>query len=913
MEENFRSQMDASDNVSYYTGGRRASGGGASSGGYAAARRASAGGMSGGGPNPSNGPPLGRATTWDPNAQRDQQQQPHDEFSREQLLEHIINPYIEEDSPAALALRANAEVHIGKMSKVARSINAQALRRVVKRASMRNHFGKVRGKPPRVPPPSQMRDTAPDDAADMYGIEEGDYEEDEDGKYPGSGEFGHLSSSEERMDSKDSGLSKPESPSLSKVDSNDASIEKTQRKSKGKRSSREPASPKSRGKAEVKVSPAASNHDHLYNSMNAMKRSQPSMKQFAPDQDAKDIPDEVVDGTMEAGRKVMKSVDPHDILKLTRWRRKKIKGKQKKERKSYVKGKVIDGQHELYAQSIAVMLGVRTSIARTNGLITAEGHKKRWLVDEDFLKTEKYEFRPDGSEHTPPHQLSHTFKFKDYAPVVFAYLRRLFGINEFDFLLSVCGNANFIEFISNAKSGQFFFYSSDGKYMVKTMTTAESKFLRRILPDYFKHCCSNPNTMIAKFCGMYRVKLYHLRRNVKFVIMESVFFTDKPLQEFYDLKGSIHGRDASPGDQVLKDNDLRARLPDGALALAPELRDRVRRQLIRDCNFLQKKAIMDYSMLVGIHHIPPKSKDMDGSARMTSRASARRPSLARRPLASSGSSDNQSVSESNNNSSSGLSVSFSQKHNENIRRSIHEMQDNLGPPIAMFDDILDEDDSSYLEGSDNRPSRPGAAPAHIITTNNDIETKKAQTIEQIYWPFHRLHDIHGHRRMIPGPCFHCKSVPCQCKEDNQILKGYGIPNFVAPLSDRKDGGFMMDTNGLDMPMKYHNARTGEQLYEGKIFYLGVIDILQEYNSRKVVESRYRMLQGMDALEASCVAPRDYAARFVKFFDMYSIRVGKSARGVLSNFKKSTRTSAVYRATQLENELGSDVAAKLKNG
>ena len=34
-------------------------------------------------------------------------------------------------------------------------------------------------------------------------------------------------------------------------------------------------------------------------------------------------------------------------------------------------------------------------------------------------------------------------------------------------------------FQSNAKSGQFFFYSKDGKYMIKTMTNAESKFLRR--------------------------------------------------------------------------------------------------------------------------------------------------------------------------------------------------------------------------------------------------------------------------------------------------------------------------------------------------------------------------------------------------------------------------------------------------
>lgn len=51
-----------------------------------------------------------------------------------------------------------------------------------------------------------------------------------------------------------------------------------------------------------------------------------------------------------------------------------------------------------------------------------------------------------GGQITPPHQLNHTFKFKDYSPHAFAYLRRMFGINEYEFLLSVCGNANYIEF-----------------------------------------------------------------------------------------------------------------------------------------------------------------------------------------------------------------------------------------------------------------------------------------------------------------------------------------------------------------------------------------------------------------------------------------------------------------------------------
>jgi Phosphatidylinositol-4-phosphate 5-Kinase len=151
----------------------------------------------------------------------------------------------------------------------------------------------------------------------------------------------------------------------------------------------------------------------------------------------------------------------------------------------------------------------------------------------------------------------------------------MFGVNEFDFLLSVCGNTNFIEFISNAKSGQFFFYSSDGKYMVKTMTNVESKFLRRILPHYFRHCSQNPNTMMTKFLGMYRVKLYHLRRNVKFIIMNSVYYTDKVLQSFYDLKGSVTGRDSKPGQDVKKDNDLRQGLPESSLALPPDVRSRI--------------------------------------------------------------------------------------------------------------------------------------------------------------------------------------------------------------------------------------------------------------------------------------------------------------------------------------------------
>jgi 1-phosphatidylinositol-4-phosphate 5-kinase len=505
---------------------------------------------------------------------------------------------------------------------------------------------------------------------------------------------------------------------------------------------------------------------------------------------------------------VLRSVDPYDLLRAVRWKKKKTGLLKKK--KSYVKGKVIDGEHELYTLSIAVMIGVRTSISRTNTeLNSLNPPLKRWVNPADFRTTEKYEFHPRGGDGPllPPHQLAHTFKFKDYSPVVFAYLRRMYGVNEFDFLLSVCGNANFIEFISNAKSGQFFFYSSDGRYMIKTMTNAESKFLRHILPEYFKHCCENPNTLVTRFFGMYRVKLYHLRRNVKFVIMNSVYYTDKNLQTFYDLKGSSIGRDAKPGHAVLKDNDLRRSLPENAIALRQPQRVHMREQLVADCTFLTKMEVMDYSMLVGVHYVPP----FEGRTSLTYRKSGGtgRGYGALRIRKTTAGSSNVYTDDSEATSNEGESISVQQQtlpqtSGPSCSMTLPHLLDHPVPIDApsphptvskspprppslseqnrawsegkttspsmvstnttrsplrpnavngqsrsrsdtwrmanLMEDGLEDDDNSYLLGS---PSRQTCAAAKV---NAETERKKQATVEKLFWPFHNLYDIHGHRR-----------------------------------------------------------------------------------------------------------------------------------------------------------------------
>ncbi|GMH79783.1 hypothetical protein TL16_g08272, partial [Triparma laevis f. inornata] len=219
----------------------------------------------------------------------------------------------------------------------------------------------------------------------------------------------------------------------------------------------------------------------------------------------------------------------------------KKKSKKDKDRtRSYVKGNVIDARHELYTLSIAMMLGLDNSIREGRGeeLLTVDSPMSV-LTPSDFKATGEVMFPPRGSydggiQLTPPHNLSHTFKFKSFAPSAFTSLRSLFGITTDSYLASICGNTNFIEFVSNAKSGQFFFYSHDGKYIIKTMSKPEAKFLLKILPAYHAHVSKNPETLITKYMGMYKVKMYHLNRNVRFVVMKSVFDTDVPLEKFYD-------------------------------------------------------------------------------------------------------------------------------------------------------------------------------------------------------------------------------------------------------------------------------------------------------------------------------------------------------------------------------------------
>jgi 1-phosphatidylinositol-4-phosphate 5-kinase len=175
-------------------------------------------------------------------------------------------------------------------------------------------------------------------------------------------------------------------------------------------------------------------------------------------------------------------------------------------------------------------------------------------------------------------------------------------------------------------------------------------------------------------------------------------------------------------------------------------------------------------------------------------------------------------------------------------------------------------------------------------SRKEMDASVEKAICDMYWPFHRFYDIQGLRRMKPmssETVANTASNQSDLQNDDRksILNTLfsrdfaamtdggrcDLPQFERPLSNRKDGGFMMDTTTCDLPLKMSlpGAPHLVDYCDGKIFYMGIIDILQQFNIRKRGEARYRRLGGKGWEAASCVHPNIYADRFIRFFEEYT--------------------------------------------
>ncbi|XP_022988908.1 phosphatidylinositol 4-phosphate 5-kinase 6-like isoform X2 [Cucurbita maxima] len=261
-------------------------------------------------------------------------------------------------------------------------------------------------------------------------------------------------------------------------------------------------------------------------------------------------------------------------------------------------GVTISKGHKNYELMLNLQLGIRHSVGRPAPATSLD------LKSSAFDPKEKVwtKFPPEGSKHTPPHQSS-DFRWKDYCPVVFRTLRKLFEVDPADYMLSICGNDALRELSSPGKSGSFFYLTHDDRYMIKTMKKAEVKVLLRMLPAYYKHVRSFENTLVTKFYGLHCVRVTGTaQKKVRFVIMGNLFCSEYTIHRRFDLKGSSLGRITDKpeaeidGTTTLKDLDLNY-----IFRLQKIWFQEFCRQVDKDCDFLEQERIMDYSLLVGLH------------------------------------------------------------------------------------------------------------------------------------------------------------------------------------------------------------------------------------------------------------------------------------------------------------------------
>lgn len=127
--------------------------------------------------------------------------------------------------------------------------------------------------------------------------------------------------------------------------------------------------------------------------------------------------------------------------------------------------------------------------------------------------------------------------FTDYAPKIFQNIREVCGIDNSMYEQSFADTL--LERASEGKSGMLFYFSSDRKYLVKTMTKWEHSFLLNVLPLYHQYILKQPNSLLCRFLGCHSMQLPVGWNKMFFVVMENVF-PDGPVDERYDLKGIFH-------------------------------------------------------------------------------------------------------------------------------------------------------------------------------------------------------------------------------------------------------------------------------------------------------------------------------------------------------------------------------------
>eukprot|EP01117_Protostelium_nocturnum_P012457 TRINITY_DN4597_c0_g1_i3.p1 TRINITY_DN4597_c0_g1~~TRINITY_DN4597_c0_g1_i3.p1 ORF type:complete len:819 (+),score=308.58 TRINITY_DN4597_c0_g1_i3:128-2584(+) len=559
------------------------------------------------------------------------------------------------------------------------------------------------------------------------------------------------------------------------------------------------------------------------------------------------------------------------------------------EHKRNLIGEIIYKKHPSWELMMNIQTGIRQSVGKSGELYfkdEVDNVKKNLSTHHKFYTTPKeLPFPPEGSAETQPHGTG-LFKFKDYCPLVFRHLREKFKVDTADYMVSLCntlsdGSNALRELPTPGKSGSLFFFSSDMKYIVKTIPKRESKLLRFLLPKYYKHVMENTHTLLPRFFGLHRVKP-HRGSHIRIVIMGNVFATNKKIHEKYDLKGSTFGRAVTEAEKAsgksvtYKDVDWRAK--EMKIELAPELAVLFKEQLERDCEFLREMGIMDYSLLIGIHNCDVNDRrDCTRHCYQKRQPNAAMPVSLSNPLlnppsviTAPGDEIQKTVAEpiqvnqvtlsmpqdQSSSASSGPSTNSNPPLSSSTTTTVE--TNNTTQPTIVIDGPSNLDDGVSVPEAGAPPQKKGVA---FDNTSNDQPEKPAQ----------RPSNVEHEDKSTSNEGGFFSNLTLRKKSTADIQQN-GIIN--ATLRRTVIGEKPMAQTNYALPTEYQsNDVCIFQRDDGGMigtnpkitYFIAVIDILMLYTLRKKLEHSYKaIVLGAVPDEISAVKPSLYADRFLDF-------------------------------------------------
>jgi hypothetical protein len=221
--------------------------------------------------------------------------------------------------------------------------------------------------------------------------------------------------------------------------------------------------------------------------------------------------------------------------------------------------------------------------------------------------------------------LDKEIKCVEYAPDVFEYIRVKDGIEKTNLFesLSIENPENVAQALKAGeglgKSGSFFFFSHDSRFLIKTMSTDDFNAFMKVFRAYFDHMELYPDSLIARIYGIYLVD-NEFQDPVYLILMGNTKqIQSKFIKKVYDLKGSLVKREVKvkyhdklgrfessfKNTDCLKDiNLLNMTQHEQVLFFNRKHIEGIVQKLRRDVVLLQKFNLMDYSMLFVVAYNP---------------------------------------------------------------------------------------------------------------------------------------------------------------------------------------------------------------------------------------------------------------------------------------------------------------------